>query len=134
MVDMTSSTPSLKPGDHLYLIDGSGFIFRAYFQASNQDPKYNVRSDGLPVGAVRLFCNMLWSLVKGKQIDPKPTHIAVIFDFSSKTFRSDFYPAYKAQRPEPPADMRPKKKTLRPTTSSPPMHVSHARPVPRAAL
>ncbi len=116
MAAMTSSTPSLKPGDHLYLIDGSGFIFRAYFQASNQDPKYNVRSDGLPVGAVRLFCNMLWSLVKGKQIDPKPTHIAVIFDFSSKTFRSDFYPAYKAQRPEPPADMRPQFGLIRQAT------------------
>jgi len=104
---MTSSSNSLKPGDHLYLIDGSGFIFRAYFQSTNQDPKYNSRSDGLPVGAVRLFCNMLWSLVKGKTEGPKPTHLAVIFDYSSKTFRSDFYPAYKAHRPEPPADMRP---------------------------
>jgi DNA polymerase-1 len=112
---MTSSS-SLKPGDHLYLIDGSGFIFRAYFQSTNQDPKYNSRSDGLPVGAVRLFCNMLWSLVKGKAIDPKPTHIAVIFDYSSKTFRSEFYPEYKAQRPEPPADMRPQFGLIRQAT------------------
>jgi DNA polymerase I len=113
-----SSTHSstLKPGDHLYLIDGSGFIFRAYFQSTNQDPKYNSRSDGLPVGAVRLFCNMLWSLVKGKNIDPKPTHIAVIFDYSSKTFRSDFYPEYKAHRPEPPADMRPQFGLIRQAT------------------
>jgi DNA polymerase I len=114
---MTSSSPNgLKPGDHLYLIDGSGFIFRAYFQSTNQDAKYNSRSDGLPVGAVRLFCNMLWSLVKGKAIDPKPTHLAVIFDYSSKTFRSDFYPEYKAHRPEPPADMRPQFDLIRQAT------------------
>jgi DNA polymerase I len=113
---MTSSSNSLKPGDHLYLIDGSGFIFRAYFQSTNQDPKYNSRSDGLPVGAVRLFCNMLWGLIKGKTIDPKPTHLAVIFDHSSKTFRSDFYPEYKAHRPEPPADMRPQFGLIRQAT------------------
>jgi DNA polymerase I len=113
---MTSSSNSLKPGDHLYLIDGSGFIFRAYFQSTNQDPKYNSRSDGLPVGAVRLFCNMLWSLVKGKTEGPKPTHLAVIFDYSSKTFRSDFYPEYKAHRPEPPADMRPQFGLIRQAT------------------
>ncbi len=112
----TNSSNDLKPGDHLYLIDGSGFIFRAYFQSTNQDPKYNRRSDGLPVGAVRLFCNMLWGLVKGKAIDPKPTHIAVIFDYSSKTFRSAFYPAYKAQRPEPPEDMRPQFGLIRQAT------------------
>ncbi len=113
---MTSSSNSLKPGDHLYLIDGSGFIFRAYFQSTNQDAKYNSRSDGLPVGAVRLFCNMLWSLVKGKTEGPKPTHLAVIFDYSSKTFRSDFYPEYKAHRPEPPADMRPQFGLIRQAT------------------
>ncbi len=113
---MTSSSNSLKPGDHLYLIDGSGFIFRAYFQSTNQDPKYNSRSDGLPVGAVRLYCNMLWGLVKGKAIEPKPTHLAVIFDYSSKTFRSDFYPEYKAHRPEPPADMRPQFGLIRQAT------------------
>jgi DNA polymerase I len=109
---------NLKPGDHLYLIDGSGFIFRAYFQSTNQDPKYNSRSDGLPVGAVRLFCNMLWSLVKGKTEGPKPTHLAVIFDYSSKTFRSDIYPEYKAHRPEPPADMRPQFGLIRQATKA----------------
>jgi DNA polymerase I len=113
---MTTVSQNLKPGDHLYLIDGSGFIFRAYFQSTNQDPKYNSRSDGLPVGAVRLFCNMLWGLIKGKAIDPKPTHLAVIFDYSSKTFRSDFYPQYKAHRPEPPADMRPQFGLIRQAT------------------
>ncbi|MBG1232902.1 DNA polymerase I [Aestuariivirga litoralis] len=97
---------SLKSGDHLYLIDGSGYIFRAYFQSTNQDPKYNKRSDGLPVGAVRLYCNMVWSLLKIKT-GPKPTHLAVIFDASAKSFRNDFYPEYKAHRPDPPAEMRP---------------------------
>ncbi len=116
MPGMTSSSNSLKPGDHLYLIDGSGFIFRAYFQSTNQDAKYNSRSDGLPVGAVRLFCNMMWGLVKGKTEGPKPTHLAVIFDYSSKTFRSEFYPEYKAHRPEPPADMRPQFGLIRQAT------------------
>ena len=109
-------SPDLKKGDHVYLIDGSGYIFRAYFQSTNQDAKYNSRSDGLPVGAVRLFCNMLWSLVKGKIEGPKPTHLAVIFDYSSKTFRSDFYPEYKAHRPDPPADMRPQFGLIRQAT------------------
>jgi DNA polymerase I len=108
--------PGLKSGDHLYLIDGSGYIFRAYFQSANQDQKYNSRSDGLPVGAVRLYCNMLWSLLKGKSNGTAPTHIAVIFDHSSKTFRNEFYPAYKAHRPEPPADMRPQFSLIRQAT------------------
>ena len=107
---------TLKPGDHLYLIDGSGFIFRAYFQSANQDPKYNKRSDGLPVGAVRLYCNMIWGMLKDKSAATKPTHIAVIFDTSSKSFRNDFYPEYKAHRPEPPADMRPQFGLIRQAT------------------
>ncbi|HEY5362721.1 MAG TPA: DNA polymerase I [Aestuariivirga sp.] len=107
---------SLKPGDHLYLIDGSGFIFRAYFQSANQDPKYNKRSDGLPVGAVRLYCNMLWGLIKANKAAGGPTHLAVIFDTSSKTFRNDFYPEYKAHRPEPPADLRPQFDLIRQAT------------------
>jgi DNA polymerase I len=113
---MNTPSTSLKAGDHLYLIDGSGFIFRAYFQSANQDPKYNSRSDGLPVGAVRLFCNMLWSLVKGKKGEARPSHIAVIFDYSSKSFRTAFYPEYKAHRPEPPADMRPQFGLIRQAT------------------
>ncbi len=107
---------SLKHGDHLYLIDGSGFIFRAYFQSANQDPKYNKRSDGLPVGAVRLYCNMMWGILKDKKAATKPTHIAVIFDTSSKSFRNDFFPEYKAHRPEPPADMRPQFDLIRQAT------------------
>ena len=106
----------LKHGDHLYLIDGSGFIFRAYFQSANQDPKYNKRSDGLPVGAVRLYCNMIWGILKGKKDVPKPSHIAVIFDTSSKSFRNEFFPEYKAHRPDPPADMRPQFGLIRQAT------------------
>ena len=94
---------TLKPGDHLYLIDGSGYIFRAYHAL----PPLTRKSDGLPVGAVQGFCNMLWKLLKDTNAGQKPTHLAVIFDKSSKTFRNDIYPAYKAQRPEPPADLRP---------------------------
>ena len=111
-----SNSSTLKPGDHLYLIDGSGYIFRAYFQSTNQDPKYNKRSDGLPVGAVRLYCNMLWGLLKNKNNDTKPTHLAVIFDYSSKTFRSEFYPEYKAHRPDPPPEMRPQFDLIRQAT------------------
>jgi len=107
---------SLKPGDHLYLIDGSGFIFRAYFQSANQDPKYNKRTDGLPVGAVRLYCNMMWGIIKDKKSPNKPTHIAVIFDTSSKSFRNAFFPEYKAHRPDPPADMRPQFDLIRQAT------------------
>ena len=108
--------PELKLGDRLTLIDGSGFIFRAYFQSTNQDPKYNKRSDGLPVGAVRLFCNMLWGLVKGKPGVEKPTHLAVIFDHSGKSFRNDFYPEYKAHRPEAPEELRPQFSLIRQAT------------------
>jgi len=80
-----SKTSTLKPGDHLYLIDGSGYIFRAYHAL----PPLTRKSDGLPVGAVQGFCNMLWKLLKETNQGHKPTHLAVIFDYSSKTFRND---------------------------------------------
>jgi DNA polymerase-1 len=102
----------LKPGDHLYLIDGSGYIFRAYHAL----PPLTRKSDGLPVGAVQGFCNMLWKLLKETNSGHKPTHLAVIFDYSSKTFRNDIYPQYKAQRPEPPADLRPQFGLIRQAT------------------
>ena len=104
--------PSLKPGDHLYLIDGSGYIFRAYHAL----PPLTRKSDGLPVGAVQGFCNMLWKLLKETRNNEKPTHLAVIFDRSSKTFRNDIYPEYKAHRPEPPADLRPQFDLIRQAT------------------
>jgi DNA polymerase-1 len=96
-----------KKGDHLFLVDGSSYIFRAYFQAMNQGDKYNFRSDGLPTGAIRMFCLMLWRLLAEMKPDEKPTHLAVVFDKSEKTFRNELYPDYKAHRPEAPEDLRP---------------------------
>ena len=92
----------LKKGDHLFLVDGSGYIFRAYHAL----PPLTRKSDGLQVNAVLGFCNMLWKLL-AEMKDDKPTHLAVVFDKSEKTFRSDFYPEYKAHRPEAPEDLRP---------------------------
>jgi DNA polymerase-1 len=102
----------LKPGDHLYLIDGSGYIFRAYHAL----PPLTRKSDGLPVGAVQGFCNMLWKLLHDMNAGQKPTHLAVIFDKSEKTFRNEIYPQYKAQRPDPPADLRPQFGLIRQAT------------------
>ena len=107
-----SAGPSLKPGDHLYLIDGSGYIFRAYHAL----PPLTRKSDGLPVGAVQGFCNMLWKLLEDQGGDTKPTHLAVIFDHSSKSFRNDIYPEYKAHRPDPPDDLRPQFGLIRQAT------------------
>jgi DNA polymerase-1 len=92
----------LKKGDHLFLVDGSGYIFRAYHAL----PPLTRKSDGLQVNAVLGFCNMLWKLL-AEMKDDQPTHLAVVFDKSEKTFRSDFYPEYKAHRPEAPEDLRP---------------------------
>src|SRR5690348_16729833 len=93
----------LKTGDHVYLIDGSGYIFRAYHAL----PPLTRKSDGLPVGAVTGFCNMLWKLMKEMKAGEKPTHLAVIFDKSEQTFRKRIYADYKAHRPDPPADLIP---------------------------
>jgi DNA polymerase-1 len=90
-------------GSHLHLIDGSAYIFRAYHAM----PPLTRKSDGLPVGAVSGFCNLLWSEISRERGADAPTHLAVVFDFSSKTFRNAIYPAYKANRPEPPEDLRP---------------------------
>ena len=108
---MSDASP-LKPGDHLYLIDGSGYIFRAYHAL----PPLTRKSDGLPVGAVQGFCNMLWKLLKETKAGEKPTHLAVIFDYSSKSFRNAIYAEYKAHRPEPPADLRPQFGLIRQAT------------------
>ncbi len=90
-------------GDHVYLIDGSGYIFRAYHAL----PPLTRPSDGLPVGAVHGFCAMLWKLLRETGELAPPTHFAVIFDYSAKTFRSDLFDGYKANRPEPPGDLIP---------------------------
>src|SRR5471032_1762734 len=92
----------LKKGDHLFLVDGSGYIFRAYHAL----PPLTRKSDGLQVNAVLGFCNMLWKLL-AEMKDDKPTHLAVVFDKSEKTFRSEFFPEYKAHRPAVPEDLRP---------------------------
>jgi DNA polymerase-1 len=93
----------LKKGDHVFLVDGSGYIFRAYHAL----PPIARKSDGLQLNAVFGFCNMLWKLLRDMKADEKPTHLAVVFDLSEKTFRTEMYPEYKAHRPDPPDDLRP---------------------------
>ncbi len=102
----------LKKGDHLYLIDGSGYLFRAYHAL----PPLSRKSDGLPTGAVSGYCNMLWKLLEDTKGGDAPTHLAVIFDAGRKTFRNDFYPEYKANRPEPPEDLIPQFPLVRDAT------------------
>ena len=101
----------------MILVDGSTFIFRAYHAL----PPLTRKPDGLPVGAVSGFCNMLWKLLQ-EGLTPEegdePTHFAVIFDHSSKTFRSDIYPEYKAQRPPPPEDLIPQFGLIREATKA----------------
>jgi DNA polymerase-1 len=97
-----SAAKPLKKGDHLFLVDGSGYIFRAYHAL----PPINRKSDGLQLNAVFGFCNMLWKLLREMK-DDQPTHLAVVFDLSEKTFRTEMYPDYKAHRPDPPDDLKP---------------------------
>ena len=106
MLDNGAVSRPVQPGDHVFLVDGSSYIFRAYHAL----PPLTRKSDGLPVGAVSGFCNMLYRLLRETdktEIGVKPTHLAVIFDASSQTFRNRLYDLYKAQRPEPPEDLRP---------------------------
>ena len=105
----------MKKGDHLFLIDGSGFIFRAFHAL----PPLTRKSDGLPVGAVSGFCNMLWKLLtdaRDTSVGVTPTHFAVIFDYSSKTFRKEIYDAYKANRSAPPEELVPQFGLIRQAT------------------
>ena len=90
-------------GCHLHLIDGSAYIFRAYHAL----PPLTRKSDGAPVGAVAGFCNILWNELSRANGAEAPTHIAVVFDYSATTFRNAIYDQYKANRPEPPEDLRP---------------------------
>jgi DNA polymerase-1 len=90
-------------GDHVFLVDGSSYIFRAYHAL----PPLNRKSDGLQVNAVLGFCNMLWKLLRDMPPDNQPTHLAIIFDKSEVTFRNKLYPAYKAHRPPAPDDLIP---------------------------
>ena len=93
----------LNKNSHLYLIDASAYIFRAYHAL----PPLTRASDGLPIGAVSGFCNMLWKLLEDLKGDERPTHFACVFDQGSYTFRNDMYPEYKANRGETPEDLVP---------------------------
>jgi DNA polymerase-1 len=101
------------PKVRLYLVDGSGFIFRAFHAL----PPLTRKSDGLPVGAVSGFCSMLWKLlVEMKSSEDAPTHLAVVFDHSEQTFRNKLYDKYKAHRPPPPEDLVPQFPLVREAT------------------
>lgn len=105
----------LGPNSLLTLIDGSGFIFRAFHGL----PMLNRKSDGLPVNAVSGFCNMLFKfLADGKSSNDQPTHLAVIFDASGYTFRNEIYPLYKANRPPAPEDLVPQFPLIREATKA----------------
>ena len=90
-------------GSHVYLVDGSGYIFRAFHAL----PPLTRPSDGLPVGAVHGFCAMLWKLMAEAKLSDRPTHIAVVFDTARDTFRTAIYEAYKTNRPPPPEELVP---------------------------
>jgi DNA polymerase-1 len=96
-------------GDHVFLVDGSSYIFRAYHAL----PPLNRKSDGLQVNAVLGFCNMLWKLLRDMPEDDRPTHLAIIFDKSDITFRNKIYPDYKAHRPPAPDDLIPQFSLIR---------------------
>ncbi|WP_142416595.1 DNA polymerase I [Bartonella massiliensis] len=107
----------MKATDHLLLVDGSGYIFRAYYAL----PPLKRKKDGLPIGAVAGFCNMLWKLLcdaRNTATGIVPTHFAVIFDYSSDTFRKQIYPQYKANRSEPPEDLIPQFALIRQATKA----------------
>ena len=96
-------TAPVGKGSRVYLVDGSGYIFRAFHAL----PPLTRPSDGLPVGAVHGFCAMLWKLMAETRASDEPTHLAVIFDAGAVTFRNDIYPEYKAHRPPPPEELIP---------------------------
>ncbi len=123
MTDTLADAPAApaaerEPGEEaaavrLYIVDGSGYIFRAYHAL----PPLTRKSDGLPVGAVAGFCNMLWKLMVDMKAAPDaPTHLAVVFDKSEHTFRNELYPEYKAHRPPAPEDLIPQFPLVREAT------------------
>src|SRR5262245_16922910 len=105
-----ASARPVKKGDHVFLVDGSSYIFRAYFAmfaAAQKSGKKLTRSDGLPIGGVLAFSNMLFKLLREGFNQVKPSHVAVVFDYSEKTFRNEIYPDYKGHRPDPPDELIP---------------------------
>jgi len=107
---MTQDGPPLR----LWMIDASAYIFRAYHAL----PPLTRKSDGLPVGAVQGYCNMLWKLIRDMKGEDGPTHLVAIFDHSEKTFRNDLYDQYKAHRPPPPEDLIPQFPLVREATAA----------------
>lgn len=103
MAENTDFFRPVKRGDHVFLVDGSGYIYRAFHAL----PPLTRKSDGMPVGAVAGFCNMLWKLLVDASAGVKPTHLAVVFDKSEHTFRNEMYDQYKANRSEAPDDLKP---------------------------
>ena len=104
--------PNSRPphkGDHVFLVDGSSYIFRAYHAL----PPLTRKSDGLQLNAVYGFCNMLWKLLRDMKPEERPTHLAVVFDKSEHTFRNELYPDYKAHRPDAPEDLVPQFRLIR---------------------
>jgi DNA polymerase-1 len=111
--DLPRDTTQDGPRVRLYLVDGSGYIFRAFHAL----PPLTRKSDGLPIGAVSGFCNMIWKLLVEMRAQPDaPTHLAVVFDHSEKTFRNALYDQYKAHRPPPPEDLIPQFPLVREAT------------------
>ncbi len=105
--DPSPETKPVGPGDQVILVDGSSFIFRAYFQSINQDQKYNSRpSDGLPTGAVRLFCTKIAQFLQDGAAGTMPTHLGIVFDKSEGSFRKEMFPDYKGHRPDAPDDLK----------------------------
>ncbi len=109
---MSQAPKTIGPGDHLVLVDGSSYIFRAYHAL----PPLTRKADGLPVGAVAGFCNMMLKLMRDRIQGERVSHLAVVFDPSRVTFRNAIYAAYKAHRPEPPEDLRPQFGLIREAT------------------
>ncbi|MFN3352437.1 MAG: 5'-3' exonuclease H3TH domain-containing protein, partial [Brevundimonas sp.] len=107
---LTQDGPPLR----LWMIDASAYIFRAYHAL----PPLTRKSDGLPVGAVQGYCNMLWKLLRDMKGEDGPTHLVAIFDHSEKTFRNDLYDGYKAHRPPPPEDLVPQFALVRQATAA----------------
>jgi DNA polymerase-1 len=115
---MTQPNRPVRPGDHVFLIDGSSFVFRAYYQSIRQDQKYNYRTDRLPNGAVRLFATKVLQFIRDGAGGQKPTHLAMIFDKTENSFRRDIYPQYKAHRKDPPDELVPQFPLMRATVSA----------------
>ena len=105
--DAQQAGKPVGPGDQVILVDGSSFIFRAYFQSINQDQKYNSRpSDGLPTGAVRLFCTKIAQFLQDGAAGTMPSHLGIVFDKSEGSFRKEMFPDYKGHRPDAPDDLK----------------------------